>query len=276
MKNKEIILQSKGLKWKYEENLILDAINLKIEKGKFYSIIGPNGSGKTTLIKNILKLLEPSKNTIFLRNIDITSLSIKDMAKKMASVPQDTIIEFDFSVIDIVMMGRTPYLKRFESESEKDLEICKEAMEMTDTWRLRHKSIQTLSGGERQRVIVARAIAQQTDVLLLDEPISHLDIHHQVEILDTALYLTEKRNMTVVAVLHDLNLAAQYSDHLFLLHGGKILSQGIPEEVITEDAIYQAYKMQSHIIKNPLTGKPHVFPIGGKAYKVMEGVSMCE
>ena len=225
------------LDWKYGESTILDNINIEVERGQFYSIIGPNGSGKTTLLKNILKHLEPKKNTVFIDNLDINSLSSKDMAKRMACVPQNTMVDYEFSVLDIVMMGRTPHLKRFETESEKDLNICKEAMEMTDTWRFKDKLIQNLSGGERQRVIVARAIAQQADILLLDEPISHLDIHHQIELLDTVSYLNKKNGITVIVVLHDLNLAAQYSDYIFLLSEGKIFSSGTPKSVINEQSI---------------------------------------
>lgn len=251
----------KDLHWKYGDHLILDDINIEIEKGKFYSIVGPNGSGKTTLLKNILKHLEPKKNTLYIEDIDVTTLSSNDMGKRIASVPQNTRIDFEFTTLDIVMMGRTPHLKRFEIEGEMDLKICREAMEKTDIWRFKDKLIQELSGGEKQRVIVARAIAQQADILLLDEPISHLDIHHQVELLETVSDLNEKKEITVVAVLHDLNLAAQYSDYIFLLSQGKVLSYGEPEDVIREEIITKAFKTNVCIIKNPITGKPHVIPI---------------
>lgn len=249
------------LGWKYGEENILRGINLQIEKGKFYSILGPNGSGKTTLLKNILKILVPKKRSIFISEDDITNIPTKEMAKKVGSVPQDTNVDFDFSVLDIVLMGRTPYLKRFEVEGEKDLAIAKEAMELTDTWRFKDKSIKTLSGGERQRVIVARAMVQQTEILLLDEPISHLDIHHQVELLDTVSSLSKDRGITVTAVLHDINMASQFSDYLILLNKGQIVSIGTSEEVITKEMIEEVYQMECCIIKNPITGKPHVIPI---------------
>lgn len=252
----------KDLLWKYGDETILDGISLEINKGKFYSILGPNGSGKTTLLKNMLKILSPEKETIYIADTDIYRINAKEMAKKVGSVPQDTSVDFDFSTLDIVLMGRTPYLKRFEVEGEKDLQLAREAMEMTDTWRFKDKSIKSLSGGERQRVIVARAIVQQTEILLLDEPISHLDIHHQVELLDTVHNLCRDRRITVGAVLHDLNMAAQYSDYLILLHGGKIVCIGTPEEVMTKEVIEKVYQMECCIIKNPVTNKPHVIPIG--------------
>lgn len=260
-KNNTATIRIKDLNWKYGNTAILENINIDIKRGKFYSIIGPNGSGKTTLLKNILRHLEPKRNTLFIEDLDISSLSYKEIAKKMGCVPQNTLIDYDFSALDIVMMGRTPHLKRFETESEKDLNICREAMIMTDTWRFKDKLIQNLSGGERQRVIVARAIAQKPDILLLDEPISHLDIQHQIELLDTVAYINKKSGTTVIVVLHDLNLAAQYSDEIFLLSDGKVLSYGSPMEVINEDIIKEVYKTKVCIIPHPVSGKPHVIPI---------------
>lgn len=241
---------------------ILHNINLIIEKNKFYSIIGPNGSGKTTLLKNISKTLEPPKNTIFIDGKDLRDLRANHLAKEMAYVPQNTQINFDFSVMDIVLMGRTPYLKRFQSESSHDIETAKKAMDLTNIWHLRDKNINNISGGERQRVIIARAMVQQTKILLLDEPISNLDIHHQVNILDTIKTLNLEKNITVIAVLHDLNMAAEYSDYLILLHQGKIQAEGRPESVLTEDNIKKVYNMDICILKNPITKKPYIIPVG--------------
>ncbi|WP_350342816.1 ABC transporter ATP-binding protein [Proteinivorax tanatarense] len=250
------------LNWRYGQEIVLDGVSFKVEKGKFYSILGPNGSGKTTMLKNILKILEPDKESIYIDNKDITVMSSQDMATRVACVPQETKIDFDFTVLDIVMMGRAPYLKRFEVEGKKDFEIAKEAMIMTNTWKFKDKSVKTLSGGERQRVVVARAIVQQTDILLLDEPISHLDIHHQLELLDTISYLCKEKQLTVISVLHDINMAAQYSDFLILLNEGKIRDLGVAEKVITEEAIEKVYKAKCCIIKNPITNKPHIIPMG--------------
>ncbi|MEG1255665.1 ABC transporter ATP-binding protein [Clostridium sp.] len=221
-----------SLNFAFEQEEILNNINLKIEKGKFYSILGPNGSGKTTLIKNVCKILSSKYGNIYVDNKGIRRLGSREMAKEMALVPQNTTVEFDFSVLDIVLMGRTPYISRFSTESEEDLRIVQAAMEATNIWHLRHKSINSLSGGERQRVIVARAITQETDIILLDEPISSLDIYHQVEILNTIKKLNLKKNITIIAVLHDLNLAAAYSDPIIMMHKGRVYSQGTPEEIL--------------------------------------------
>ncbi|MEW9095211.1 MAG: ABC transporter ATP-binding protein [Clostridiaceae bacterium] len=248
-----------NLNYSYDDKQILNDINIEFEKNKFYSIIGPNGSGKTTLLKNIGRALPVNQSCIYIDGKEINDYKTKDLAKKLSSVPQNTNIDFDFSVLDIVLMGRAPYLKRFENEGEKDLSIVKEAMEMTNTWHLKDKFINQLSGGERQRVIIARALSQKSDIILLDEPISNLDIQHQIDILDTVKYLN--REVTIIAVLHDLNLAAQYSDYLVLLKEGNISSHGTPEEVLTENNIQNAYNIETCIIKNPITGKPHIIPI---------------
>ncbi|EET85300.1 ABC transporter related protein [Clostridium carboxidivorans P7] len=157
-------------------------------------------------------------------------------------------------------MGRSPHISRFQQESKEDYDIVENAMKITNTWHFRDKYINQLSGGEQQRVVIARALAQDTDIILLDEPISHLDIHHQIEILDTIKSLSKK--VTIIAVLHDLNLAAQYSDYLILVNKGSIAFQGTPEEVLIEENIKKVYDINMCMIKNPVTGKPYIIPIG--------------
>lgn len=239
---------------------ILNNISLSFKKGKFYSIVGPNGSGKTTLLKNILKLLAVEKNTILIERNDVNKLNNNQLSKLISYVPQNTSIEFDFSVIDIVMMGRNPYLKRFQAETKKDYEIAEEAMKRTNIWNLKNRSINTLSGGERQRVIIARALTQSTDIILLDEPISQLDIHHQINIMKLLKELTEEMNITVITVIHDLNYAIQYSDYLLFLNNGKVFSFGYPEEVITKENLKEVYGMKFNIIKNSSNNKPIILP----------------
>lgn len=248
-----------NLNFSYNEKHILKNINISFERNKFYSILGPNGSGKTTLLKNILKALPTTDKTIYIDAFDINNYKNKDLAKKMSSVPQNTNLEFDFTSFDVVLMGRSPHLKRFERESNKDYEIVREAMEITNTWHLKDKYINQLSGGERQKVIIARALAQESSIILLDEPISNLDIQNQIEIMDTLKFLN--RDVTIISVLHDLNLAAQYSDYILLLKNGEIFFKGTPEKVLSVNNLKYVYDVNTYIIKNPVTGKPHIIPI---------------
>ena len=259
--NSNNAISVKNFNFSYGVESILNNINVTIEQGKFYSILGPNGSGKTTLIRNISKALNAGKEKIFIGEKDICNYSSKALAKEIATVPQSTSTEFDFSVFDIVLMGRAPYITRFSTESEDDLKIAQRAMEITNTWHLKHKDINALSGGERQRVIVARAITQETDIIILDEPISHLDIHHQIEILKALKELNTEKHITIIAVLHDLNLAAAFSHSMILMHEGKVHTQGSPEQILKSETIKEVYGLDVQIIKNPVTGKPHLIPL---------------
>lgn len=249
------------LSFSYNEKDVLKDISLTIEKNKFYCIIGPNGCGKTTLLKNILGNLEHKFGKILIDNKEIRELRVKELARKISFVPQNTAIDFEFTALDVVMMGRSPYLRLFENEGTKDMEIARKAMICTNTWHLKDININEISGGERQRVIVARALAQQTNIMLMDEPISMLDIHHQIELMDTIKTLVINSEVTVVAVLHDLNMAAQYSDEIILMNQGMIYAKGTPEEVITEENLMNVYSLKASVIKNPVTGKPHVLPL---------------
>jgi iron complex transport system ATP-binding protein len=263
MKEKmEQLISIKELNWYYSEDKVLDDISMSLDNNGFYGIIGPNGSGKTTLLKNISRSLMTKKGTVFLNEKDITGFSNKELARKISYVPQNTNLEFEFSVMDIVLMGRNPYLKRFQAESTHDTEIARNAMSITNTWHLKEKNIGMISGGERQRVIIARALVQQTDVMLLDEPVSQLDIQHQIEILEILKKLTEEKKLTVIMSLHDLNLAAQYCDELILMDKGRIFKKGAPYEIIEEENIRMVYGMRAFIMKNPFTGKPHLIPLG--------------
>lgn len=252
------------LNWSYGQKKILNDICFNAEKGKFYSIIGPNGSGKTTFIRNLSKSLDPGSRVVYIDGVDIMRIKSRDVAKKISYVPQNTNISFDFTVMDIVLMGRTPYFRRFQVESDYDLELAKNAMLCTNTWHLRDKNINEISGGERQRVIIARALTQQTNIILMDEPVSQLDIHHQLELMETVKSLIDMKGITVIMVLHDLNLAAQYSDFIVLLNEGTVVSQGLPEDVLTKENIESVYKVKVHIMSHPVSGRPYIIPIGEK------------
>ncbi len=255
-------IKVKQLQFGYRDNIVLDNINLNVESSSFVSIIGPNGSGKSTLLKNISKALIPDKGEVWLDACEIKTLKPKQLARKMAVVPQDTNIDFDFSVYETVLMGRTPFLKRFESEGPRDHALARWAMEITNTWHLRDRSVTEISGGERQRVIVARALAQEPSIILLDEPTAHLDIQHQMELLELLASLNKTNALTVITVLHDLNLAAQFSEYIFLMKEGKIFAKGQPEKVLTPENIRLVYGMEVAITDNPLTGRFNVIPLG--------------
>lgn len=250
-----------NLNYSVNDKNILKDICVSINRGKFYSIIGPNGSGKTTLLKNITNSLKVNKNTVLIENKDILSYNSKELAQNLSYVPQENSCDFDFSVWDIVLMGRYPYLGKFQQESDEDLDIVKSCLTKTKTYHLKDKNIKFLSGGERQRVFIARALAQQTNILLLDEPISMLDIHHQLEIMDTLKGLNSNMDITTLCVLHDLNIASEYSDTLILVNEGEIVAMGTPDEVLTIENIQKVYNVNAHIDHNPFTNKPHIMVI---------------
>lgn len=250
----------KNLNFSYGDQPVLKHVHLSLQKGLFYSIIGPNGSGKTTLLKNLQKIIKPESSCIYLNGEDIRSVSVKDLSKRIATVPQETHMDFDFTVLDMVLMGRAPYLKRFESEGAHDLELAKSAMLITDTWKFKDKSIRNLSGGELQRAIVSRAMVQDTDILLLDEPVSHLDMHHQISILRTVAGFCKSKGITVLAVLHDINLASEFSDTIILMNRGEIVSVGAPDQVVNDGSMRSLFDMECLVISNPISGKPHVIP----------------
>jgi len=245
----------------YGSTPVLNGVTFRIGKGDFVGIIGPNGSGKSTILKTISRVLTPRSGKVLLLNQDIYSITRPKIARKLAVVSQETKIDFDFTAEEIVLMGRLPHLSKFEKESQKDLARARKAMELTRTLHLAPRIITELSGGEKQRVIIARALTQEPEILLLDEPTSHLDINHQTEILDLMKKLSNKNKLTVVVVLHDLNMAAQYCDYLILLSGGKVFALGPPQEVITASNIKAVYNSDVIITNHPVYDRPMVTPL---------------
>jgi iron complex transport system ATP-binding protein len=252
-------IKIKDLSFSYGQNKILRELSLEIESNKFYSIIGPNGSGKTTLLKNMSGILSGNKQSVFIKDKPIEKYKTKELAKMIACVHQNVYMDVEFTAEEIVLMGRAPYKGRFVEDDIEDHELTQRAMEQTGTWIYRDKPINTLSGGEQQRVIAARAIAQNSEIILLDEPISHMDIQHQVGLLSIMKAL--KHEVTIVAVLHDLNLAALFSDFIILMNNGRILEVGKPKEVLTKENIKKVYNMEVELIDDPINGVPHVIPI---------------
>lgn len=232
----------KNLNWepKGAEKPVLSSIALSLEPGHFYGILGANGSGKTSLLRHMLRLL-PSDKAIFLEELALESWNRKELAKKLAYVPQNTACEADFTAEEIVGMGRFPHQNRFEAASADDKRAVDEAIRMANCEALRRKSVLHLSGGELQRVVAARAIAQEAEWMLLDEPVSQLDIKHQVELMELMKNLCETGNTTVVAVLHDVNLALRYCDRVFLMKEGRLLYSGETQLVINRENLADIY-----------------------------------
>ena len=219
----------------------LESINVTISQGCFCGIIGPNGSGKTTLLKCISGYLNPNTGTVSISGKDVDKMPARTLAKRMALVQQHASLEYDFTVMDIVMTGRNPHLRRMQSESEQDYAIANDALERAGIMHLKNRIVTTLSGGEWQMMILARALCQQADIMLLDEPVTGLDIKHQVDIMTAVKRLAGEHGITVACVLHDLNLARAYCSQLVLLSGGKVYAQGPPDDVLTKDNIEAVY-----------------------------------
>ncbi|MFA5536960.1 MAG: heme ABC transporter ATP-binding protein [Bacillota bacterium] len=254
-------LAMEKLAFRYGAHQVLKELSLKVERGVFLAIVGPNGSGKSTLLKNLSAVLTPAKGKVFLDGEDLYRIGPKALAKKLAVVPQDTTVQFPFTVEEVVLMGRMPHQERFQGDTEKDFKIVQQSMERTNTWHLRERNITELSGGERQRVIVARALAQEPQILLLDEPTAHLDLQHQMELLNLLQGLKNEGQVTILAVFHDLNLAAQFSEFVILLHQGKIYASGTPAEVLTPANLAAVYGMEVVVIPNELTGRFNIIPV---------------
>ncbi|MGQ9454683.1 MAG: ABC transporter ATP-binding protein [Armatimonadota bacterium] len=242
----------------YDGGAVVRGVSIELAPRDFVGIIGPNGSGKTTLLRSMSRSLKPLSGTVELEGQNAYALSAREFARRVAVVPQDTAVVFDFTVLETVLMGRSPHLGRFSVESARDVGIACEALRLTGVFYLRDRSINALSGGERQRVMIARAIAQEPRVLLLDEPTSHLDISFQFEVMDLLRSLNRDRGITILVILHDLNLASQYCDRLYLMGAGEIQVAGTPEEVVTADNIRRVYGAEVWVRKNPVTQRPYV------------------
>ncbi len=233
---------------------ILKGVSIEVSDKDFVGIIGPNGSGKSTLLKSIYRVLTPQSGTVFLDGNALNSYKPKESARKMAVVAQHNYYNFEFSVQDVVLMGRAPHKKAMERDNADDYRIVREALEKVNMGGFAQRSFSTLSGGEQQRVILARALAQQTQCLILDEPTNHLDIKYQLQLMDTVRSL----RLTVVAAIHDLNIAAMYCNKLFVLQNGRIIAFGPPKQVLTREFIRQVYEVEAKLYTDPETGQMHI------------------
>jgi len=241
----------------------LREVSLRVGVGELVGLVGPNGCGKTTLIRTATKVVQPLSGEIRVCGDDVGSLSQVEIARRVAVVPQEPLLPEAFTALDCVLMGRAPHLRLLENEGARDFEAAREAMVRTDTWELAQRPVGTLSGGERQRVVVARALAQETPLLLLDEPTAHLDIGHQGAVLRLMRSLCRDEGKAVLAVVHDLTLAAAFCDRLVMLRsGGTLAVEGSATEVLRPEVLAEVYGAEADVFPHPRTGRPVVAPRG--------------
>ena len=262
------LLQAHELTFEYSAGVpVVNQLSLTLEPGEMLGIIGPNGAGKSTVLKLLHHALTPHTGQIMLHNKVLSLYSRKECARAVAVVPQFLDIYFPFTVEEFVSMGRFAHQHQWGGNSHKDHEAITAALEETDTIPYRSRVLATLSGGERQRVMLAQALAQEPELLLLDEPIAHLDIGHQVQMLDLIRSLCQSRDYGVIITLHDLNLAGEYCDRLILMNNGSIDTVGSPQDVLTYKALERVYKTVVIVKENPVSHKPHIVLVSGNTTK---------
>lgn len=245
----------------YDKKMIIDGLDVVIPSGKISVIIGSNGSGKSTLLKTFSKLIKPKEGQILLDDEDIQKIPQKQLAKQIGLLPQSPIVPENVSVSQLVSRGRFPYKEPFKDLSKKDYEAIDEAMTLMNINDLSQSFVDELSGGQRQRVWIALALAQESDILFLDEPTTFLDIAFQIEILDLLYEINRKKQTTIVMVLHDINLSARYADYVFAMADGKLVAQGDPKQIINEDLMKQVYGLECKVIQDPISKSPLIIPI---------------
>lgn len=246
-------IEAKNISLSYDEKQILKDVSIHAENKEFVGLIGPNGSGKSTLLKCIYRVLKPAAGAVYLGEELLEDMNYKTSARKMAVVAQHNYYNFDFSVWEVVLMGRSPHKKAMERDNQKDFQIVEEALKKVGMFEFRKRSFSTLSGGEQQRVILARALAQQTECLILDEPTNHLDITHQLQLLKTVKEL----NVTVISAIHDMNIASAFCDKIYVLKAGRIVGYGTPREVLTKELLKEIYEVDSEIVEDS-KGQMHI------------------
>lgn len=246
----------------YDKKIIINDINIVIPKNKISVIIGANACGKSTLLKTLARLIKPVSGKVTLDEKEISSIPPKELARILGLLPQSPVVPEGITVSDLVSRGRYPYQNFLKGLGKKDYEAVEEALEIMGITELSNRSVDELSGGQRQRVWIAMALAQQTDILLLDEPTTFLDITYQIEILDLLTDLNRKRGTTIVMVLHDINLSARYADYIFAVKKGELIAQGAPSDIISEELMKQIFGLDCAVIKDPVSGSPFIVPKG--------------
>jgi len=253
-------LIGQGLHLKYDSVVVAEDLDVRIPRGSLTMIIGPNGCGKSTLLKALARMLKPEAGTVLLDGSDINSFPTKAVARRLGLLPQSPVAPDGIAVADLVSRGRYPYQKLLRQWSRDDELIVNEAMAATGVSAFAQRSVDELSGGERQRVWLAMALAQQTATLLLDEPTTYLDLAHQIDVLELCETVRASRDITVVVVMHELNLAIRYADHLIVMRGGRVEAVGSPTEVVTEELIERTFALPCRIVPDPETAKPMIIP----------------
>lgn len=240
----------------YEEQIIIESLNLAIPSGKITSIIGPNGCGKSTILKTLGRIMKKKSGMVYLDGTDLDTIPTKEIARKMAVLPQTPVAPSGLTVKELVSYGRFPHQKGFGKLTSEDKEIIQWAIEVTKLTDYQHRDIDNLSGGQRQRVWIAMALAQQTDLIFLDEPTTYLDMAHQLEVLELLQQLNQTQTCTIVMVLHDINLASRFSDYIVAVSQGEIVEKGTPEKVITTENLRNVFQIDATIINEPTHQKP--------------------
>jgi iron complex transport system ATP-binding protein len=255
-------LSAEELTLAYDERTVVDALSVDLPPGRVTVIVGANACGKSTLLRGLARLLKPAGGTVVLNGADIQEQSTKAVARVLGLLPQTPVAPDGISVADLVGRGRYPHQGWFRQWTPEDDDAVASALEATDTLALADRTVDELSGGQRQRVWIAMALAQQTGILLLDEPTTFLDVTHQIEVLDLITDLNRRSGTTVVMVLHDLNLAARYADHLIAMRDGRIVAEGPPAAVVTQETVSGVFDLECRVVEDPVSGTPMVVPIG--------------
>lgn len=260
-------LETRHLTLSYGGAPIINDLYLTLASGKITTLVGPNGCGKSTLLRGLARLLKPTQGAVYLNGSEIFKVSTKEVAKLLGILPQSPIAPEGLTVRDLVAQGRYPYQNWLQQWSKEDEKMVAWALEIAGMTELADRPLDNLSGGQRQRAWIAMALAQNTDILLLDEPTTFLDLAHQLEILDLLSELNATQSRTIVMVLHDLNQAARYADELVVVEKGNIYAQGTPTEVMTETMVETVFGVKSRIVSDPVVGTPMCVPLGGQFSK---------
>lgn len=259
------IIEIENISLSYREKKVIEDLSLSFETGEFCALLGPNGAGKSTLLKSLIGFLKPSEGMIKIAGKSLKNWPQPELAKVVSLIPQDFQMQFDYNVEDIVMMGRFPYLGYWQKYSAEDRKIVAEILEQLDLTGMKDDLYSQLSGGERRRVSIARALAQKTEILLMDEAFANLDINHQLEIMQLLSQINKEQGKLIILVSHNINLSSDYCQRIIMMKKGKVVADGKPSEIITQQNLEKVYNAKLEIIQNPVSGKPNLIYPGKNA-----------